>query len=101
MEIEKLQRRKVLFLERSPSPPSFPLSSSDGDSVFPLDPRPESPILPLPSTPPHLNHLPESNAKIMYMSAIGLLRVSDEEKQGDEIILFGIGFLAGTSIPKT
>ena len=75
VEIEKLEKRKSRMRERSPSP-----------LPAPAPPCPASPLLPLPSTPPHLNRLPETHAKAMYLSAIGLCRVGEESKQAGEVV---------------
>ena len=74
VEIEKLERRKKRLRERSPSPIPVP------------EERSASPVLPLPTVPPHLNRLPETHAKAMYLSAIGLCRNSEEQKVSNEII---------------
>ena len=76
IEIEKLEKRRKRLRERSPSPVPDPAS----------DERPSSPSLPLPSVSPHLNRLPESHAKAMYLSAIGLCRNSEEQKLSNEIM---------------
>ena len=75
IEIKKLERRRERLRERSPSP--VPVK---------LDERPMSPELPLPSIAPHLNRLPETHAKAMYLSAIGLCRNSEEQKITNEVI---------------
>ena len=69
-----MERRKELLRERSPSPPP-PTPPS----------RCPSPELPLPTLPPHQARLPESHAKVMYLSAIGLCRNSDEQKMNAEV----------------
>ena len=71
IEIQKLEKRKSRLRERSPSPPP-----AEDDILG----RSASPTLPLPSVPPHLNKLPESHAKVMYLSAIGLCRNTEEQK---------------------
>ena len=75
IEIKKLERRRERLKERSPSP--VPVKE---------DERPTSPELPLPSIAPHLNRLPETHAKAMYLSAIGLCRNSEEQKITNEVI---------------
>ena len=77
IEIQKLEKRKSRLRERSPSPPPG-LEEELG--------RCSSPCLPLPSVPPHLNRLPESHAKAMYLHAIGLCRASEEQKGAHEVI---------------
>ena len=77
IEIEKLEKRRERLRERSPSPVRDERAS---------DERPSSPSLPLPSVSPHLNRLPESHAKAMYLSAIGLCRNSEEQKLSNEIM---------------
>ena len=74
IEIEKLEKRKERLRERSPSP------------IAVTEDRCSSPELPLPSVPPHLNRLPETHAKAMYLSAIGLCRNSEEQKVSNEIM---------------
>ena len=74
IEIKKLERRRARLRERSPTPP--PESEE----------RASSPELPLPSIAPHLNRLPETHAKAMYLSAIGLCRNTEEQKVSNEII---------------
>ena len=76
IEIEKLEKRRERLRERSPSPEPSPAS----------DDRSASPSLPLPSVAPHLNRLPETHAKAMYLSAIGLCRNSEEQKLANEIM---------------
>lgn len=78
VEIAKLEKRRKRLRERSPSPIPPPGGEAAG--------RPPSPLLPLPSVAPHLNRLPETHAKIMYMSAIGLVRTSEEQKLVQEVI---------------
>ena len=75
IEIQKLEKRKSRLRERSPSPPPV-----EDDFLG----RSASPTLPLPSVPPHLNKLPESHAKVMYLSAIGLCRNTEEQKLNHE-----------------
>ena len=75
IEIEKLEKRRERLRERSPSPEP-PVASQ----------RSASPSLPLPSVAPHLNRLPETHAKAMYLSAIGLCRNSEEQKISNEIM---------------
>ena len=75
IEIQKLEKRKSRLRERSPSPPPVE------EEVLG---RSASPSLPLPSVPPHLNKLPESHAKVMYLSAIGLCRNTEEQKVNHE-----------------
>ncbi len=77
VEIAKLEKRRKRLRERSPSP--IPHSAVEAG-------RPPSPLLPLPSVAPHLNRLPETHAKIMYMSAIGLARNTEEQKAVQEVI---------------
>ena len=79
VEIAKLEKRKARYLERSPSPPNVVPAVSASDL------KPPSPELPIPSVAPHKNNLAESNAKLMYMSAIGLCRVPDSDKDDNEI----------------
>ena len=74
VELKKLERRKERLRERSPSPPSLTTT----------DLRCTSPELPLPSVPPHLNKLSETHAKVMYLSAIGLCRNTEEQKMTHE-----------------
>jgi len=74
IEIEKLEKRKSRLRERSPSP------------IPEVKVRSPSPVLPLPSVAPHLNRLPETHAKAMYLSAIGLCRNSEEQKTNNEIV---------------
>ena len=74
IEIKKLERRRARLRERSPTPPPH------------CEARPGSPELPLPSTAPHLNRLPETHAKAMYLSAIGLCRNTEEQKVSNELI---------------
>ncbi len=81
VEIAKLERRKARYLERSPSPSS---SAASGSSESPS--RVTSPTLPLPSVAPHLNALPESNDKLLYMSTIGLNRVPEKEREVNEAL---------------
>ena len=87
IEIAKLERRKELLRDRSPSPPP------------PTEPR-----CPSPSTLPILSYsddlqtrhmdgdfvipavLSDSPAKSMYLSTLGLCRQSEEQKTADEII---------------
>jgi len=76
IEIQKLEKRKLRLRERSPSPPPPEVG----------DDRPTSPCLPLPSVPPHLNRLPETHAKAMYLSAIGLCRNTEEQKTNHEVV---------------
>jgi len=75
IEIEKLEKRRERLRERSPSPE--PPAASQ---------RAASPSLPLPSVAPHLSRLPETHAKAMYLSAIGLCRNSEEQKISNEIM---------------
>ena len=74
IEIEKLERRRARLRERSPSPEAA------------AEDRAVSPELPLPSVAPHLNRLPETHAKAMYLSAIGLCRNSEEQKISNEVM---------------
>eukprot|EP00090_Calanus_glacialis_P011094 TRINITY_DN19571_c0_g1_i1.p1 TRINITY_DN19571_c0_g1~~TRINITY_DN19571_c0_g1_i1.p1 ORF type:complete len:998 (-),score=146.86 TRINITY_DN19571_c0_g1_i1:304-3297(-) len=74
IEIEKLEKRKSRLRERSPSP------------IPQVEERAASPVLPLPTVAPHLNRLPETHAKAMYLSAIGLCRNSEEQKSNNEIV---------------
>ena len=74
IEIEKLERRRARLRERSPSPEAA------------AEERAVSPELPLPSVAPHLNRLPETHAKAMYLSAIGLCRNSEEQKISNEVM---------------
>merc|ERR1711892_156053 len=74
IEIEKLEKRKSRLRERSPSP------------IPQVEERSASPVLPLPTVAPHLNRLPETHAKAMYLSAIGLCRNSEEQKSNNEIV---------------
>ena len=75
IEIKKLERRRARLRERSPTPP--PPHCEE---------RPGSPELPLPTIAPHLNRLPETHAKAMYLSAIGLCRNTEEQKVSNEMI---------------
>ena len=85
VEIAKLEKRRKRLRERSPSPiPPLDETPSGGSVNYPR--RQPSPLLPLPSVPPHLNRLPESHAKIMYMSAIGLARATEDQKLVHEIV---------------
>lgn len=77
VEIAKLEKRRKRLRERSPSPIPYAGGKTG---------RPLSPLLPLPSVAPHLNRLPETHAKIMYMSAIGLARNTEEQKIVNEVI---------------
>merc|ERR1711892_236682 len=74
IEVEKLEKRKTRLRERSPSP------------IPQVEMRSASPVLPLPTVAPHLNRLPETHAKAMYLSAIGLCRNSEEQKSNNEIV---------------
>merc|ERR1711892_936192 len=74
IEIEKLEKRKSRLRERSPSP------------IPQVEERSASPVLPSPTVAPHLNRLPETHAKAMYLSAIGLCRNSEDQKTNSEVI---------------
>ena len=67
MEIAKLERRKVRYKERSPSP-------SHGNNTI-------LPTLPLPSGTVKLP--PDSNAKLMFFTMMGLCKVHEDEKKGN------------------
>lgn len=83
MEIEKLERRKARYLERSPSPHSA-TSPTPPEAAAGILTRVPSPTLPLPSTQPQgaALRVPESGTKAMFTTSLGLWRLSEEEKQG-------------------
>ena len=76
VEIAKLERRKKRYYghDRSPSP----------NTIFgsvPCRPeRPSSPDLPLPSK--HGKLPPDSNAKLMFFTMLGLLKLGETDKKG-------------------
>nr|XP_040582144.1 uncharacterized protein LOC121130465 [Lepeophtheirus salmonis] len=75
-----LKSERRMMVTRSPSPPNEYMEKME---IYDAS---SSPSLPLPSTLPHLNKLPESSAKRMYLQLINLTRVPENKKQEREDI---------------
>ena len=75
VEIAKLERRKMRYKERSPSPNNTTLLSGN---------RAISPLLPMPTSTVKLP--PDSNAKLMFFTMLGLCKIQDDEKKGMYLI---------------
>ena len=75
VEIEKLERRRARYQERSPSP----IAASSSNIMHVRTPYPS---LSLPSISPMSAQLPYSKQKIDFLSEIGLAQVSSQKKKG-------------------
>ena len=69
VEIAKLEKRRMRYRERSPSPTQLGSKSS-------------LPTLPIPSDATKLP--PDSNAKLMFFTMLGLNRTREDEKKGNK-----------------
>ena len=77
VEIEKLERRKARYQERSPSPIMTSSQTSLSQMQIPL------PSLPLPSVSPTVSSIPCSKSKGLFMNGLGLNSVTLEQKRGN------------------
>ena len=77
MEIEKLEKRKARYQERSPTPPVVGIIDEDLEDGYKTN-------LKVPSSSPFAkkNGIDNSSSKTMFMNSMGLCKANDDQKIG-------------------